>query len=177
MSRVVGIVIGALTIVLGIYCLFTPVETYGVVSWFIAFAMIADGISKIMLWNDYRKLGESDTWALVGGILSIVLGIVLASSLFARVAVDVFIAYFVSCWLLFAGCVRIGRSFKMRKIRRTIDSQVLGANWGLAFVAGVAMVVLGILCVFNPIIVVVALGWQIGIALIVGGVGLLTATV
>lgn len=175
MSRALGIIFGVLTVVLGIYCFMTPIETYGVVSWFIAFAMIADGISKIMLWNDFKKVGVTDTWALVGGILSVVLGIVLCGSFVARVTMDVFIAYVVSCWILFAGCVRIARSFAMRDVHKTLNT-TLGSNWSLALVVGILLVVLGIFCVANPTIVMVALGWQIGLALVFGGIGLITAT-
>lgn len=176
MSRVLGIIVGVLTIILGIYCFATPVLTFGVVAWLIAFAMIADGVAKLMVWREYKALGVSDTWALVGGILSIVLGVILAFSAVARVAADVFVAYMASFWLLFAGCVRVVRSFQMRHVRRTIASQMLGTNWGLAFVTGLVMIVLGIVCIANPVIVMVALGWQIGFAMILGGIGLITAT-
>jgi uncharacterized membrane protein HdeD (DUF308 family) len=175
MSKILGIIVGVLTAALGVWCLFTPLETYGILSWLLAFSMIADGISKIALYSDYQKVGVSDTWALVGGILSVALGIVLAGSLGMRLAVDVLIAYIVSFWILFGGCVRIMRSFKMRNVHKKLDSK-LGENWGLALVVGILMVVLGILCFANPTIVMFAIGWQIGFAMIVGGVALITAT-
>lgn len=175
-GRILGIVSGVLIIVLGIYCIFTPIETYGVVGWIIACAMIADGASKIVLWNELRKSGVADVWALVGGILSCVLGVVLACSQAAMVAVDIFIAYLVGAWVLFAGCVRIARSFAMRNMRVEVNGAVLGTNWDLALIAGILMVVLGIFCLANPMLVMIALGWQIGFALIFGGAGLITAT-
>ena len=175
MSRVLGIIFGVLIVLLGIWCIMTPVETYGVISWLIAFALIAEGISSIMVWNDYRKIGVSDTFMLIGGIISIILGIVLLGSLALRYAVDVFIAYVVAWWLLITGVIRIVRSFKMRNARNTIEAQV-GTNWGLALVLGVLQVLLGIFCVANPVIVAVALGLEIGIGLIAGGIFLIMAT-
>lgn len=176
MSRILGIVFGVLIVITGVYSLMTPIQTYGVVGWLIAFAMIADGIGKVMVWFDYRKLGVTDVWALVGGILSVVLGCALAGSQVARAAVDIFVAYIVGGWLLVGGVVRIARSFSMRKVHNTLDTAVLGTNWDLALCIGILMVILGIFCLANPLIVMVALGWQVGIALIMGGVGLITAT-
>ncbi|MDO4796529.1 MAG: DUF308 domain-containing protein [Coriobacteriales bacterium] len=174
--RILGIVIGVLIVALGIYCMFTPISTYGVVGWIIAFGLIADGVSKIVLWKDLRKAGVSDIWALVGGILSCVLGVVLACSQVAMVAVDIFVAYLVGVWVLLAGCVRIARSFAMRNVRVELDGVVLANNWDLALIIGILMVVLGIFCLANPLLVVIAIGWQIGFALILGGAGLISAT-
>lgn len=176
MSRILGIIVGVLIIILGVYCLFTPVITFGVVGWFIAIAMIADGISKLMLWNDFRKTGASDVWALISGVLSVALGIVLACSNLAQVALDVFVAYVVSLWVLVSGIARIARSFQMRKAHKALDTQILGSNWDVVLITGILLVVLGILCLFNPIIVMITLGWQIGFAMIVGGIGLIAVT-
>ena len=175
MSRVLGIIVGVLTVILGVWCFMTPIETYGVIGWLITFALIADGISKIMVWNDYRKIGVSDTWALVGGILSIILGITFAFNIVARVFADIFIAYVLAAWILFGGFVRIIRSFQMRDIHKNLGT-TLGSNWGLALVMGILMVILGIFCMANPTIVMIATGWQISFALVLGGIGLITAT-
>ncbi|MBO7675203.1 MAG: DUF308 domain-containing protein [Atopobiaceae bacterium] len=176
MSRAAGIISGVLIILLGVMCLFTPIVSYGVVSWMVAVALLADGVSKILLYNDFKKAGVSDIWALVGGICSVLLGVMLVFSGVARVAVDVMVAYMASIWLLVGGCVRIARSFQMRQASRVMRAQVLGANWDLALVVGILMVVLGILCLANPVIVMVTLGLQIGASLVLGGIGLITAT-
>lgn len=175
-GRILGIIGGVLIIMLGVSCLLTPIETYGIVGWLIAIALIMDGVGKVMLWNDLRKAGVHDVWAMVGGILSCILGVVLACSQALMVAVDIFIAYIVGAWILIAGCVRIARSFSMRHVQKELGDKVLGANWDLALITGILMVVLGIFCLANPVLVMIALGWQIGFALIVGGASLITAT-
>ena len=38
------------------------------------------------------------------------------------------------------------------------------------------MTIIGVFCIANPTIVMVALGWQIGFSLIAGGLALITAT-
>lgn len=176
LSRVLGVIAGVLIVILGVSCFFLPLETYGITGWLITFALIFDGIAKVMVWNECRKIGVKDTWALIGGVLSIALGLVMLFSIAARIAVDIFIAYVVAFWLLFAGVVRIVQSFQMRKADKELGT-LLGSNWNLAFIVGIAMVVLGIFCVANPVIVMVTAAWGIGFALIAGGVGLITATV
>lgn len=175
LSRILGILAGVFIIITGVLSLFTPLRSYGMVGWLIAFAMVFDGVAKIMLWNDYRKIGISDTWALVGGILSAMLGILLLCSVSGRLAADVIIAYLVAGWLIFAGIVRIARSITMRDVAKNLGTQ-LGSNWSLALVVGIIMVVLGVFCMIYPGVVMVAIGWQIGFALIIGGAGLITAT-
>lgn len=176
MSKALGIIFGVLIIMLGIWCMMTPIETYGIIGWLIMFALIADGIGKISVWNDLRKSGSSDVLALVGGILSIILGVILACNLLARATVDIFAAYVIAFWALFSGCVRIGRAFQMRGGKQVLNAQ-LGSSWGVALVVGVLMVLIGGFCLFNPIIIMITIGWQIGFALIAGGVCLISATV
>ncbi len=166
---------GILTVILGVWCLFTPIDTFGVVGWLIAFSLFADGIGMIMVWNEYRKIGVSDVLALVSGILSLVLGIVLSCSIAARIAVDIFFAYIMAFWILVGGIACIARSFKMRDVHKKLDT-VLGSNWGLALAMGILLAIVGVFCIANPAIVMVALGWQIGFALIAGGAALITAT-
>ena len=176
-TRIVGIVCGVLTILLGVYCVVTPIATYGIVGWVIAVALIADGVSKILVWNNYRKMGVSDVWALVGGIASVVLGIALAGSQAAQIAVDVFVAYVVAGWVLVAGCVRIVRSSSMRDVQKDYETGILRTRWDLMLIIGILMVILGIFCLANPLLVMITIGWQIGFALIMGGVGLITGLV
>lgn len=175
MSRAFGIIIGILTVILGVWCLLTPIDTFGVVGWLITLSLVADGMGKVMVWIDYRKIGVSDTLALVSGILSLALGVVLVCSMTARIAVDVFVAYVMAFWILLGGLVRIARSFRMRDIRRTLGT-FLGSNWALSLATGILMTVIGAFCIANPAIVMVALGWQIGFALVAGGIALITAT-
>lgn len=176
LSRILGIVAGAFIVFTGVLSLFTPLRSYGMVGWLIAFALFFDGIAKVMVWNDYRKIGISDTWALVGGILSAVMGFALMCSVGGRLAADVIIAYVVACWLVFAGIVRIARSLTMRSAQKQLNTK-LGTNWSLALVIGIVMTVLGVVCMLYPGIVMVAIGWQIGWALIVGGAGLIAGTI
>lgn len=176
LSRILGILVGVFLIITGILSLFTPLRSYGMVGWLIAIALIFDGVAKVMVWNDYRKIGISDTWALVGGVVSALVGLLLVCSVSGRLAADVIIAYAIALWILFAGIVRIARSITMRDINKNLGG-MLGSNWSLALIVGGIMVVLGIFCMIYPGIVMVAIGWWIGFALIVGGAGLITATV
>ena len=63
----------------------------------------------------------------------------------------------------------------MRKAQKTFGG-ALGSNPGIALVTGILMTVLGIFCIANPVIQMVAIGWMIGFSFILGGIGLITAT-
>ena len=74
-------IFGVLLVIGGIYCLVTPVETFGVLGWLIGLAMLVEGVSSALTWNERRKFGFADGWTLVGALASIVLGVVVLGSL------------------------------------------------------------------------------------------------
>lgn len=175
LSRVLGVIGGILVIIMGVICFLTPIKTYGITGWLLIFSMIADGLVHIVMWSDYRKAGVNDTWLLIGGILSIVLGLVLTCSIVGRLAVDMFIAYVVAIWIVFGGCARVMGALSMRKAgrERVGYGTVLGHSWVAAFIIGVLMVVLGIFFLFNPVILMITIGWQIALAMVAAGIDLI----
>lgn len=171
--RILDIILGVLVVALGIWCVMTPVETFGTIGWIAGFAMLFEGIGKVIAYFECKKEGTQDTFMLVGGILSALLGVVLLASMGMRWAYDLFIAYIVACWVIVAGVTNIVRSFGLRDARYNAGNLVVGGSWGWVLALGILLVILGIWGFFNPLMVMVALGWQIGFAVIAGGVNLI----
>ena len=176
-SKVLSIIMGVIVVVLGVWCVMTPVSTFGTVSWIAGFAMIIEGVGKIMSFFTEKKVGKPDVFLLVGGILSTVLGVVLLVSLGMRWAYDLFVAYLVACWVIVAGITNIVRAFNLRNLDGSRAARSLGSNWGWVLALGILLLVVGIWGFFNPVMVMVALGWQIGFAVIAGGVNLIVSNV
>ena len=105
--KVVTIVLGALLLLGGLYCMFAPVATYSALGWLIGLSMIVEGVGDIVMWNNWRKEGFSNGWMLAGGIVSIVFGVFLLGSSVAQFAVDLFIAYLIAIWLVIGGIAAI----------------------------------------------------------------------
>ena len=171
--KVVSIILGALMLIGGVYCLFTPIATYSALSWLIGFSMLVEGIGSVLTWNDRRKLGFADGWTLAGAIVSIILGCFLLGSFAAQLAVDLFIAYLIAAWLVIGGITRIVVSLKLRKLRNTAGAGAIGANWGVLLVMGIIVTVLGVMCLFDPIAVMIGVGVMLGISIVCVGVDLI----
>ena len=171
--KIITIVLGALMLIGGVYCMFAPIETYASLSWLIGAAMIAEGIASIITWNDRRRYGLADGWTLAGAIVSIVLGVFLIGSYAARFAVDLFIAYMIAIWLVVGGIARIVAAINIRNYQNQMGSNAIPTNWVALLILGILVTILGVLCIFNPTSVMVGVGFMLGISIVCMGVGLI----
>ena len=171
--KVLSIIFGIVSVIIGVYCLFTPVQAYAVIGWIIGIAMLVEGIGSVATWNARRQAGFADGWTLAGAIISIVLGIFLLCSYFAQWAIDVFIAYLIAAWLVVGGITRIVAAFNLRKYNETMGADAIGVNWGVLLALGILVTILGVLCLFNPLSVMMGVGFMIGISIICVGVDLI----
>ena len=171
--RVLTIVLGVLLVVGGIYCVFAPVATYSALGWVIGLSMVVEGVGSVITWNSRRNLGLADGWTLAGSILSIVLGVFLLGSYAMQFAVDLFIAYIIAIWLVFGGIARISVAISARRSLGPVGA----GGWVGLLVVGILIVIMGILCIFNPLSVFAGVGLMIGVSIITVGVGLIMASV
>ena len=169
MMRVLTIVLGILLVVGGMYCIFTPIATYSTVAWLIGLAMIVEGVASVISWSNLRKLGLASGWTLVGAIVSIVLGVFLLGSYVMQFAVDMIIAYMIAIWLVVAGIARIAAAIRMR----SSQDQMGSSGWILQIVLGVLIVILGIMCIFNPLSIMISVGMMLGVSIVFVGIDLI----
>ena len=172
--KIVTIILGVLMLIGGVYCAITPIATYSVLGWLIGLAMLAEGIGSVATWNERRKFGFADGWTLAGAIISIILGLILLFSFVAQWAIDVFIAYMIAAWLVIGGIVRIVAAVKLRKFNDNIGGEsVIGASWGLLLVLGILVTLFGVLCLFNPLSVMMGVGFMLGVSIVCVGIDLI----
>ncbi len=165
-------------IVSGSYCLFTPAGTGLDIGYIIGLSMIFDGIGRIVGWFSVRKTIRESGWALAASIISFILGIVLSVSMFAQLAVDLFIAYMTALWLIALGIVRIIRSIRVRGIRKRVKEDYdrnteYGKSWWVYLLLGVFIAIYGVVCAIYPIVSLAAIGTFIGIGIIMAGANLI----
>lgn len=171
--RIITIVLGAIMLIGGIYCLFTPIDTYTSLSWLIGFAMLVEGVGSIVSWNERRKYGFADGWTLLGAIVSIALGCFLLVSYVAQLAISLFIAYLIAAWLVIGGITRIIAAIKLRSFHNTAQTLIIGTSWPGLLALGILVTVLGVLCLVAPSIIMVSIGIMLGLAIICLGIGLI----
>ena len=166
--KAITIILGILLAVGGIYCMLTPAATYAALGWIIGFSMLVEGVGSIVAWSSFRRLGLANGWTLAAAIISVVMGIFLLSSYALQFAVDMYIAYLIAIWLVFAGVSRIVIAVGMRS-RRGKDQ---ARGWVLHAVLGALIAVMGILCIFNPLSIVAGVGMTMGMSIVLTGAAL-----
>lgn len=173
-TKILSIILGAIMIVTGVICLFTPGQTYLVVGYMVGIAMICDAIGRFITWWELRKVRRAEGWLLACSIISAFIGFFILNSSALQLGIDAFIAYYIAIWLIFDGILVAMRSFKVRKFHKNWDTVSLGSRWYVPFIFGILMIVFGVLCCFNPVIMASLIGIFIGLGIICAGANLIT---
>ncbi len=168
-SRLITFILGIFMILTGVYCLFNPAMTYMSLAYVIGVNMIIDSVGGIILWHERKKAGLADGWGLAEAIVSLVCGIALNVSMALQLIVDMMIVYMAAAWLIVIGIIRIILAVKLRGINRALGAQIPGRHWWLVLIAGILLILCGILSLFNPAGLIVAIGIHFGLNIIIAG--------
>ena len=175
--KVISVILGALMIIAGVYCFFTPVETSTVIPFVLGIVMIGDGIGRIVTWFDIRDIVRQSAWVLVSAVVSLIFGLMLAFSPVLQMSVGVFVVLLTGWWILALGIIRIVHAFHLLKIKRESDGfgfgEMLGSNWWIALILGALLTLFGVIVILNPMLGLGVIGVLIGCGVITAGVNLI----
>ena len=174
-GKILTIILGICMLIGGFYCMFSAAYTYMAIGYVIALMMIFDAVGIFALWGEEKRNGQSDGWMLAGAIMSLVFGILVFSSPHMVAAVDVFLVYFLAIWLVICGIISIVRACKLHKTHKDLDTQLVGVRWYLILILGILQILLGVLCLLNPIIMASIIGVFMGLGIVCTGAGLIAA--
>lgn len=150
---------GVFAIVFGIVALVWPsVTVWALVVVFGAYAIV-DGISAIIRSVQARKVESGWVWWLLGGVVSLIAGIVA----FVWPGITALAAVFViGIWAIMGGILEIAGSVRLRKLDGA-------AHWGLLLFAGILELLFGMVLVFFPVSGILSIVWLVGVfALLLG---------
>lgn len=154
----VGLILGILFILLGIWVFKTPIESFVALSIFFAFTYLISGIGRIFFSLSNRKELEGWGWLLAGGLLETLLGL----ALFANPGVSMIVlAFFVGFWLMFNGITTISTSIDLKKYQKK--------GWVWILISGILSTILAFMVLVNPLYAVSFLGIFIALSLIFSG--------
>lgn len=173
--KILGIIGGILLIIGGCYCIATPVITFSTLGSLIGVAMIVEGALNGLTWNSRRMLGMADGWTLVGAIVSILLGTIVLGNGLLQLGIDTFIAYLVAAWLVVDGITRVAASFTLRKMYKE-QGEEAGKNWWLLLIAGILVIIMGIVCFCHPLLTMASVGLLMGMGVVSSGIGMLAVS-
>lgn len=124
---------GVLSIVVGLFMFSNPAASLASMTLFFAVSLGVHGITEII---HYVQAKQKHMWALVNGIIIVVLSLVLLSSNFIEMLT--FIPFVFSLWALSNGITKTIIAYQVRREDRTEGNQLL--VWGIiGILAGIMM--------------------------------------
>lgn len=155
----VGLLLGILFILLGIWVLQTPIESFVTFAIYFAITYIISGIGAIAFSISNRETLDGWGWQFAGGILELIMGIALLANPGVSMIV---LAFFVGFWLLFRGFSTISIAVELKKDK--------AKNWGWVLFSGILTTILAFMVLLNPLYAVSVLSIFVGLSLIMAGV-------
>lgn len=150
------LIVGVLLIVLGIWTLTTPVESYIMLSIVFAVGFFLSGIFEMFfaLSNKHKSWG----WSFALGLLSIIIGLLMILNPAISMAT---LPFYVGFMLLFHSILGISSSYEMR--------QYGIMDWGWLMLVAVLALIFSFMMLWNPLFAGVSIVVWTGIAFIVIG--------
>ena len=159
--KIIFIVIAVILAVVGVCCIFLPLETFSVMQFLAAAALIVQGIYCIVSYASATYYFK-DPMKIVMGILNILLGIfVLFSPVVLTAATLAFLFAFL---LLFSGAEKIAFAGKLKYY------QIM--NTGVMTFSGVLSIILAVVFLVLPLLSALVLNYIVAAYLIVSGISL-----
>lgn len=164
----IELAVGILMIFLGVYTFLHPDIALGGMVVFYGIAAIVSGIADIALFISLeRRTRFGPVAALVGGILSVIVGILLFLNLW--VSILAFTILF-PIWFLLHCLIRLMNLGYIRYIAGNLPFWV-------SLVINILGIVIAVLLLFNPGASAVAIGWSAGAYLVLAGIGGVTVAI
>jgi uncharacterized membrane protein HdeD (DUF308 family) len=146
---------GVIAILVGLFLLYSPAVTTIFLIQILGIFWLAGGILSVLgafIFSGNRL------WKLLGGVLSIIAGIVILTyPIYSPLVVLTLFVIFVGVWAIITGAVRLIGGLK-------------GEGWGTG-ILGILTIILGLLLLTNTLAGALALPWVFGFFLIIGGIG------
>lgn len=170
--KVFNCIIGVLSILGAVYCMFFPGMSFLNIGWIVAILLGVYGFSNIFgYFSSSQKENRGDKKLAVNGAIGLIIGI--ASAVISVLALfnanirgifDVTILLLFTFWLVYSGSMNIVAAVKQKK-----NSEKM---WGLTLALGIAVVIAGLYGASHLLFAAFSIGYMIGIELMIYGVRL-----
>lgn len=165
--RIISVMLGVFLIFGGFSMMVTPGLTFLSVGWIVGFLFLMAGINSIIDFVRHRKEGHITKWDLLGGILSLVFGLLILMSPYVMVIAKIMTVYVFNFWLIASGILRIVAALEAKKNG--------SKGWIWVLILAILTVVLGVYALFNILVTAVAMGWMLGFFVLMSGFNLISA--
>ena len=146
---------GVLFIVLGIWMLKMPKESFETLAFMIGLIVVISGLLEVVLSYVLRKQQHEWGWNISGGILDIIVGIFL---MIKPMTILVLITLFISFWLVLLSVLVIRRSIKLKQLAQR--------TWVWNLILGIAILILAVALIWHPQVVGLTMMFWLAISFI-----------
>lgn len=157
--KIIGIIMGVLTTILGGYAMCVPVRTFLGIGWLLGVIMLVSGVEMLILGFNKRK---KDVGQILLGVLEVIAGGFLLFSGIQRALTDILVAYIIGAFIVFYGVFQIVSACKKYKEAK--------GNSIFKIILGVLSVIAGVLALSHPLMTMVSVGYLIAASLIFQGI-------
>lgn len=158
--RILTIILGAVLIIVGIYCFFNLGAAFLSLALIFGIIMLIYGIGQLVLYFSSRNDNGVTGWVLADGIITSLLGLVI---IFFPFTSEYVLLIWFAVWLLFSGIMRIVGAFQ-------IKPYLPGAPWVLMLILGILSLVIGVIGLIYPMVTGVFMAVLLGIFFILQGI-------
>ncbi len=156
--KVVGIIFGALTAILGFYALCVPVQTFFVIGWLVGMVLFADGLTLVIVSLTKEK---KEIWKAILGVFLALAGLAILFGDVQRILTDFMMIYLIAGSVIGVGIIQCIAGYKAYKATKE----------GMAvIVLGVLSIIIGIIAAGHPLLTMMTVGYYIAFSLIMQGI-------
>lgn len=155
----IPLILGIIFIVFGIYIFMSPAGTYAALSILFSISFIVSGIFDIFFSIRNSKVLNGWGWYLVGGILSLAIGIYLVA--YPNVTMSI-LPFIVGFMVMFRSLQQLGFSIELKELGII--------KWGNLAIASVLGIILSFMLIANPVFSGISLVILTGLAFIFVGI-------
>ncbi len=160
--KVVNILLGILTVILGGYCMFRPGMAFISAAWMLGVLLILAGVNMLVFYFQHR---EGGALSVVKSILLILVGLILLFNNFTALFTDTVILYMIGFGFIVGGIVQIVKAVSAKKKEN--------GTWGWVLLEGILLVIGGIFAVAHPLITAVSVGFFMAFSILFSGISML----
>lgn len=160
--KAANIILGILTVLLGIFCLFRPGIAFVSAAWMLGVLLLLAGANTIII---QLQPGQKSVLGILKAVVLIVVGILLLVNNFSALFADTIILYMIGTGFAISGIIQIIRAFSLKK-----DGV---SSWGWLLAAGILLVLGGLFAIAHPILTAISVGYCMAFSILCDGVNML----
>ena len=160
--KAANIVLGILTVLLGVYCLLRPGIAFVSAAWMLGVLLIFAGANIIII---QLRVEKKSVLGILKAAILIVVGILLLFNNFSALFADTVILYMIGIGFAVSGIIQIIWSVYAKKNGMS--------SWGWLMAAGILLVIGGIFAIAHPILTAISVGYCMAFSILCDGVDML----